>query len=242
MKRLILLLCFAFCENVKLPPNFQKCNRNQPDLNQCLLQAAQNGISQLTRAYEKVNIPNLNPFEVPEVTVGQGSGTVAVDQNFKNCLFSGFHKMKLDQFEFDFDKKILHFVGTFPDITKKCDYELDGKVLLLPIRGSGKSTIVLENLDVDLVFHFEEYKKNDKTFIKITSNELKLEPGHVTFNFDNLFDGDKRLGDNINHVLNDNWKEVFDDVKAGYIEVISQILMTLFTNFFAKVSLEEALD
>ncbi|KYB26934.1 protein takeout [Tribolium castaneum] len=157
MKRFILFLCFAFCENAKLPPNFQKCNRNQADLKECVLKAAQNGISQLTRAYDKINIPNLEPFEVPEVIVGQGSGTVAVDQNFKNCKFSGFYKMKLEQFEFDFDKKILHILGTFPDITKKCDYELDGKVLLLPIKGTGKSTVVLENLVADVVFPFEEY-------------------------------------------------------------------------------------
>lgn len=33
--------------------------------------------------------------------------------------------------------------GLIPEITKVCDYELNGKVLLLPIVGTGKSTIIL---------------------------------------------------------------------------------------------------
>jgi Ran GTPase-activating protein (RanGAP) involved in mRNA processing and transport len=92
----------SFCKfsNLQfLASNFQKCYRNQPDLNECLLKATQNGISQLTRAYDEVNIPNLHPLEVSEVSIGAGTGPVAVDQEFKDCKLDGFHKMKLDNVE-----------------------------------------------------------------------------------------------------------------------------------------------
>jgi hypothetical protein len=71
---------------------------------------------------------------------------------------------------------------------------------------------------------------------------VTLNPELISFNFENLFDGNKELGDNTNQVLNDNWKEVFDDVKSGYSEVFSQILIKLYDSFFSKVSLEEAFD
>jgi hypothetical protein len=71
---------------------------------------------------------------------------------------------------------------------------------------------------------------------------VTLNPELISFSFENLFDGNKELGDNTNQVLNDNWKEVFDDVKNGYSEVFSQILIKLYDNFFSKVSLEEAFD
>jgi hypothetical protein len=69
-----------------------------------------------------------------------------------------------------------------------------------------------------------------------------MDPELVSYNFENLFNGDKQLGDNINRVLNDNWKEVFDDVKADYIKVVDRIIVQLFNNFFSKVSQEEAFD
>jgi hypothetical protein len=51
-----------------------------------------------------------------------------------------------------------------------------------------------------------------------------------------------RMGDNVNQVLNDNWREVFDDVIQDYIEVFNKILIAVFNNLFSKVSLEDAFD
>jgi hypothetical protein len=99
-----------------------------------------------------------------------------------------------------------------------------------------------ENLKVTALFNYEEKMKKGKTHIKIISSKVNLDPELVSYNFENLFNGDKQLGGNINRVLNDNWKEVFDDVKDGYVEVINRILVQLLNNFFSKVSLEEAFD
>ncbi|CAH1371389.1 unnamed protein product [Tenebrio molitor] len=176
------------------------------------------------------------------MTIDAGKGPVAVTQKFKNCRMSGFHAMKLHNFEFDFDKKTIHIVGTYPEIKKQCQYEFDGKILLLPIKGRGPSTIILKNLHIRHPFEYEEIKRKNKTYIKILSCNVTLTPELMSFNFENLFDGNKELGDNTNQVLNDNWKEVFDDVKNGYSEVFSQILIKLYDNFFSKVSLEEAFD
>lgn len=44
---------------------------------------------------------------------------------------------------FDLEGKTVTIVGTFPEVTMKCQYDLDGKILLVPIQGTGPSTIVL---------------------------------------------------------------------------------------------------
>jgi hypothetical protein len=51
--------------------------------------------------------------------------------------------MLMDFYRFDFEGKTLSVSGYFPEIRKKCQYELDGKVLLLPVKGTGPSTVVL---------------------------------------------------------------------------------------------------
>jgi hypothetical protein len=99
-----------------------------------------------------------------------------------------------------------------------------------------------ENLKSSGLFDYEEKIKKGKTFIKVVSSNLTMDPELVSCNFEHLFDGDKELGDNINRVLNDNWKEVFDDLKDDYIKVVDKILVQLLNNFFSKVSVEEAFD
>lgn len=92
------------------------------------------------------------------------------------------------------------------------------------------------------MFKYKSLQKKSKTYLEFISSNLALDPESVTYNFENLFDGNKQLGDNINQVLNENGKEVFNDVKGGYEEFINKILLHLLTNFFGKMSLEEALD
>ncbi|RZC37203.1 JHBP domain containing protein [Asbolus verrucosus] len=99
-----------------------------------------------------------------------------------------------------------------------------------------------ENLKADCLLGYEEVKRRDKTHIRFVSSKLDIDPSLMSFEFENLFDGERELGDNINKVLNDNWKEVFADVKNDYIELVNQILLGLMNKFFDKVSLEEAFD
>jgi hypothetical protein len=97
-------------------------------------------------------------------------------------------------------------------------------------------------MKVSGLFDYEEKMKKGKTFFRFVSSDIHVDPGLAWFNFENLFNGDKQLGDNVNQVINDNWKEVFDDVKSSYIQVINRVCTELLNNFFGKVSVEEAFD
>jgi hypothetical protein len=63
-----------------------------------------------------------------------------------------------------------------------------------------------------------------KSFIKTLATNVTINPEMVWVNFENLFNGNKQLGDNINRVLNDNWKELLEDVKQGCTEVFDTVL------------------
>ncbi|XP_068902014.1 protein takeout-like isoform X2 [Tenebrio molitor] len=220
----VVCLLVASCAGVTLPPNFQKCNRNQPDLKECLLKAAQNGISQLTRADDEVNIPNVHPLNVSELFIGAGVDPVAVDKEFKGCKLDGFHNMNVDKFEFDFEGKTLTIAGTFPEQTLECPDEFTN--------GTELVTIVLKNVTFSGLFNYEETMKDGKTFINFVSSKINIDPELAVFHFD-FFD----------EVINDNWKEFFnEEMKDDYVDVVNRTLVQLFNNFFSKVSLEEAFD
>ena len=75
-----------------------------------------------------------------------------------------------------------------------------------------------------------------------TTIKQDLDPETISYHFENLFNGDKQLGDNINAVLNENSKEVFQDVKSGYENGIAMVLLQIINNLFSKLSMEEAFD
>ncbi|RZC33339.1 JHBP domain containing protein [Asbolus verrucosus] len=234
------LLVATLSESVNFVPNFKKCDRRRPDLHECVLQTSRQVLPQLARP--SFDLPNLDPLEIPQITIKSGGGSVAVDQTYRNCKMYGLLGVKIERFEFDFGAKTIAGAAFFPKVDVRCEYKMDGKILLLPVRGEGQATIRLENLKTGSFIRFKEIRKKGKTFLKFLTTELNIDPGHVSFDFENLFDGDKQLGDNFNQVLNDNWKEVFDDVKGNLIETFSQILLGMAGNFFGNFPLEELFD
>lgn len=57
----------------------------------------------------------------------------------------------------------------------------------------------------------------------------------MSSNFTNLFNGNKALGQNIIKFMNENWKEILEDLKQtivdGFGNVFSSIINHVFSNF-----------
>lgn len=89
-----------------------------------------------------------------------------------------------------------------------------------------------------MVFSFtgKPLEKDDGTYIDIQDFDLQIvDPKKMIFKVDNLFNGDKALGDNMNLFLNENWKEIFDEVNESlnkaYRGVVENIVKSVFSKY-----------
>nr|CAI5816826.1 unnamed protein product [Callosobruchus analis] len=138
------------------------------------------------------------------------------DPSLEICLRENIEEAihKLKNGNVDFNEKKLYARSITPSLRLQGHYTMAGKVLLLPIVGDGECNITL-------------------------NYTITLTPEKMTYQFDNLFDGDQALGDNINKVLNENWSEVFEDVREGYEKGIGAIFHNLGNRVFSVVPLDE---
>jgi hypothetical protein len=79
--------------------------------------------------------------------------------------------------------------------------------------------------------YLEEYEKKNKKYYKVVKNTLLIEPQGLHYKLDNLFNGDKALGD--------NGKEVYADVKTSYEEAFGKIFATVSDNLLTRVPVAE---
>ncbi|RZC36436.1 JHBP domain containing protein, partial [Asbolus verrucosus] len=73
---ILVLVAAILSEGAKLPSTFKKCNRKQPDVKECVLEAAQDALPQLAKPFRSINTPSLDPLEIAEATIKGGAGTV----------------------------------------------------------------------------------------------------------------------------------------------------------------------
>lgn len=51
--------------------------------------------------------------------------------------------------------------------------------------------------------------------------------------FGNLYNGDKALGETTNLFLNDNWRDIYNEIKGSIFDAFSLIMQSMLNNLFA---------
>jgi hypothetical protein len=51
-------------------------------------------------------------------------------------------------------------------------------------------------------------------------------------NFTNLFNGNAQLGENMNKFINENWREILDDLKATIVDSFASVFQTIINHVF----------
>lgn len=96
-------------------------------------------------------------------------------------------------------------------------------------------------VDPDYNLHFtgKSVTRNGKVYLKPENIKLTFTISRMNFQLSNLYNGDKLLGDNTNLFLNENWKDIFNEIKKSVFSAFAQISENILTNVFAKVPYDE---
>lgn len=221
---LLAVLCVA--EALKLPPYIKPCRRNDPKLDECGLKNGKEAVARFVNGDRKYKIPNLSPLTLYNFKVDSGSRTVGINLNFKEAQIHGLGGVDIRATRFDLTKKRIEFDLVWDVFYVLGDYEINGRVLVLPIQGHGPANITVTNLVVTFGFDYElvPKKKTGKDHVSLTTSNVKFEIGRAYFDLKNLFNGDRLLGENMNVFLNENWKEVTNELGPSLADAIGEVI------------------
>lgn len=80
-----------------------------------------------------------------------------------------------------------------PDLELRGTYATKGRVLILPIEGEGPC-VFKPSGKFKYTGIFERYQKDGVSYLKLKDTKIDLELLSATYKFDNLFNGNKKLG------------------------------------------------
>ncbi|KAL1488285.1 hypothetical protein ABEB36_015235 [Hypothenemus hampei] len=211
---------------------FITCHVKSDNFQDCLNKAIEDGIKQLKNGSSYYNLAPLDPHSIPSMTVGSGSGIVHLEQNYEDIVVYGLTDLSVSNAQMNFETLILKYNTMCYNLTQTSYYDIKGKLMLLPVHGRGSCMLTLKNVLVD---HELEFQLMEKSYYHPKSYKLKLHPEHAAYHFENLFDGNKILGDNVNNVINQEWKAVFEDVGLGYEKAWAQVFLQYAIAIFQKI-------
>lgn len=125
--------------------------------------------------------------------------------------------------------------ATVPKISITGKYKINGRVLVLPIRGEGNADLVFDNAKLVIKYKPKVIEKRGKEYIQTERFQLDFDTTRLHINLENLFNGDKALGDNMNLFLNENWRDILNELKPAITFAVEEILKGIINRIFIRV-------
>ncbi|XP_046665226.1 protein takeout-like [Homalodisca vitripennis] len=235
---LLLLLVAALA---RAAPRFKACKRSLPaaKLNECVRDSLQKAVPELVKGIPQFGLNSIDPLRVDSLEVPKGSNTaVSVEISFKNLDILGLKNAKIKSVDMDVEGyKMKSKIEIDGPIMLQGDYTINGKVLVLPIQGTGRCNITLVNPKGEITeLIAKPLTKDGKDFAQVTSLKFVVnEADRVYYDLQNLFNGNKELGENMNLVLNDNWKQILDDMRGPVQTALGAAFRQIADNVVHKV-------
>ncbi|KAF6200077.1 hypothetical protein GE061_006378 [Apolygus lucorum] len=212
------------------------CKRG-PKHNECLRNSIQKTVPDLVKGLPNVGIMAIDPLRFSKIQIEQGTGPVSINLTLVDLEIKGLKNMIINEVKNDWKNMMLRI--TAPQLNLIGQYKIDGKVLILPVHGNGDSMFDLGNLTANAVFRLSEKMIAGKRHYQVKAVDVKLATQSLHLHFDNLFDGNKQLGDHFNEFINENWKEVFEELKPALEKAVKHACESTAGQFFTKVPKNE---
>ncbi|XP_044761620.1 protein takeout-like [Coccinella septempunctata] len=230
-----LVLVLVTAQGAHLPPYISPCKVRSPDFSACAVKSGNEAIPHLANGEKKLGIPTLNPLIVPFIELSAGD----LRLNGTDTVVNGLLTMKLEDMKVDLATKSVILTVRSTEISLDLNYNMGGKIVALPIEGKGKGNIKFYNMKAVFSFDFEETGRKGNIYAEIKNDHLDIFPEKMTIQLDNLFNGNKQLGDTTNQFLNENWQEVLKEFGPAIAEIISSVTRSILVPLCRKVPLNE---
>ncbi|KAI5646092.1 hypothetical protein NE865_01985 [Phthorimaea operculella] len=203
----------------------------------CIEASAKAATPKFFKGFPEFGVDSSDPLPLDEI-VGDLS---TLKFKFTNTTAVGLSGCVINKPNLDLDNSKLSLELTCTDVTMSGHYVISGQLLILPVEGDGDYSIFckkyLFTLDADL----KQVQGSDgqqhlavKNF-KFTSDAQ----APISYDFKNLFNGQKDLAEGVLKFANENWKEVADFVQEPVISVLLKRVVKNLNKFLKLVSVDE---
>lgn len=245
MNSFVLVVCICgFFVNidaaVKLPKGFLRCKQSDPQFEKCVNKAANLAIPELVKGQPKFGLPVIDPLRITSLIINQGHGPVNIRLNFTNLDIIGLTGSSVTNLKTDIQKAQMSFKVTMrTPLNLIGQYSVEGKVLVLPIVGHGPCNLTLDKFEATITGHFSPTEKGGEIYWLLKDLNFDFTVTKLYMNLANLFNGDKALGTQMNIFLNENWKEILEELRPAFTTALTTIFRNMAQRFFEKVPLNQ---
>ncbi|XP_031766573.1 circadian clock-controlled protein daywake-like [Galleria mellonella] len=228
----ILLISIAGASAGTLPPYISPCSASDSNVDQCIEKVIQAGGPQFADGIPELGIAPLDPLHLGTVVVNNPSLKLV----FTDTVVTGLRGFRLNAYKIN-PSKGKATIDFTANVTLKAQYEIDGQVIILPIRGSGPAKIKITNLNIIIKYDFDT--KDGHWLVTSYKDNYSMDRAH--FKLNNLFNGNKALAETTHRFTNENWEIIMQEIAPPAVKSIIKNCVDVVNTFFQAIPARELL-
>ncbi|KAH8290557.1 hypothetical protein KR054_003983, partial [Drosophila jambulina] len=194
------------------------CARDDPQLERCIINAVYKLRPLLVHGNlgDGYTTPPLEPLALDNIELGRSSQFQAV---FTDLEATGGSNFIIDR-----------LIGR---------YSMHLNLLLLDIKGRGNMQGYAENAKASVKMRGTRYLRNGQDYVKFTKMTMRIEFKDFKLNLENLFNGDRILGDVGNALINNNQDLYLNEIVPGLEHGLSKKFLDVANEILATATFDE---
>ncbi|XP_046978247.1 protein takeout-like [Vanessa cardui] len=189
----------------------------KPEDSACIISSATQAIPFFAKGQPEMGIEPMDPLKLELIKSDQGGLKII----FKDSTLTGLKDCSVENIKYDTSKMKQH-VALKCNLVLTGDYNIDGQLLILTAQGEGKYKIDIRDMLIKAVIDISTVNgKDGKPHWHISKWTYTFDVlTGTTFDFENLFNGNKALAQPVLDFVNTSWKDVMLEIAPPIVDAI----------------------
>ncbi|XP_026280351.2 circadian clock-controlled protein daywake-like isoform X3 [Frankliniella occidentalis] len=238
----VLVLVAAAAQAKKIPDYLQTCKRSDPKYDDCLTKAIVAAKPYLNKGIPKLHVPPYEPLEFPALDVDRNLDNIQVKAHLTNIKIYGASGFIIDSLKSDLSKHEVTATVTIPKVFVDMDYNVQGRLLVVPIVGFGHFKGNFTNCKAVIKGNAKIFnnKKNVK-HLKLDKFHAKLAVGDTAFDIQNKDTRSAAIANAANAFIAQNRRQVIQIVLPIVEETMDEVVRQIGDDILSTMPYHEIL-
>jgi len=191
----------------KIPEYIHTCKRNDPRVSKCVRESIAVIKPKLKSGIPEINVPSLEPLFLAEIPILRGDDSTNFRAYLRNVNVYGASDFEVTKLKMDIENVIYRVSVKIPALTLIGEYDIDARILVVPIQGKGPFSANVTDCEGRAVLKGEIDESQGFKRLKFTTFQFAIVFKGFNLHLDNLFNGDPVLSKAANDLLTENKAE-----------------------------------
>lgn len=220
------------------PEYVHPCRKADPELNDCIRTTLNHLRPYVLEGIPEINVPSIEPLIIQKMQMENGHGPVRMRGIFSNMTIHGGGNYTILSVKSDLNKYRVDFGIFLPYIEVTGNYDVNGNVLLLPVRSRGEFWAAFSNVTAVAKLYGIEVTKDGVKFMKTDRLGIGFKLQKPLFRIKDVINRNNVIGEAMNVFLNENANEIIEEMKPAASQAIGKHFKNFLNTAFLQIPLK----